>query len=93
MTREPGEVGFELPRLLDVAEAAWMLGVSETLVRRLARSGELESVRVRSNLRFTVAAVQAYIEAQSSQHTATARPARPKTSHGRLTKPISRRAT
>jgi excisionase family DNA binding protein len=47
-------------RLLRVGEAAALLAVGETTVRALLRAGDLEALRVRSEVRVTVASIRAY---------------------------------
>jgi excisionase family DNA binding protein len=54
-------------KLVDVAEAAVRMGVSQMTVRRMYKRGELESVRVSlRSVRIPLVAINAYIAARSN---------------------------
>lgn len=55
---------MEAVRMVDVAEAAELMRMSERTVRRMYRSGELDFVKARSrSIRIPLAAIEAYIAA------------------------------
>jgi excisionase family DNA binding protein len=55
----------EMNRLLDAEEVSELLGIPAVLIRRMARNGELPSIRIGRRLRFDQSVLRDWIDARS----------------------------
>ena len=53
----------EAPRLLSIADTARLLGISEGMVRKLLRNGQLSAVKIGRSTRIAMAEVDTYAAA------------------------------
>jgi excisionase family DNA binding protein len=60
---EPGPSSAAHARLIQIKEAAAILGVSLVTVRRLVRDGSLPHIRINGRLYFRLNELYAYVEA------------------------------